>query len=271
MSKVSVSVVVKAKNEAHQIVACLESVANFASELIVVDDDSSDDTADLAAAQGARVIPMKSYDGMIDVLDREGFKAATQSWILRMDADERLTPTLEAELRKVLSSPKGWAGVRYSRRNIMFGQWAQYGGWFRSDQVRFFRADAWDRNWTAEELHTQVPVVGPILTLPSNYDLATVHYDYDSVDEYIRRTLWRYSLTDAKVAHKSGRPFSGARLLLKPAKRFWGKLIIRQGLRDGWRGVILAGMLAAYDFCIEANLWDIQQRNQGPTTDKTEG
>ncbi|MFH1130789.1 MAG: hypothetical protein V1754_05600, partial [Pseudomonadota bacterium] len=121
---------------------------------------------------------------------------------------------------------------------------------------------AWDRSWNFADIHSQTPVNGPILTLPLHEDFATIHHDYDSVQEFVRRTLWAYGINEAEVAHISGRRFSGSRLLLKPLKLFLGRLFLRQGFRDGWRGVVLAGMLAAYDFCIEANLWDLQRRKE---------
>jgi glycosyltransferase involved in cell wall biosynthesis len=254
-----VSAIIKAKNEAHQIADCIASLKNFATEIIVVDDDSDDNTADIATTMGARVVSAKSKNREINEMDVVGFKAATQPWLLRIDADERMTPTLGKELLRVATAGE-YAGVCFARQNMMFGAWARHGGWFRNDQLRFFRADAWDQDWYYQDIHSQVPVRGPILALPLKKELATIHHDYESVQQYIHRTLWAYGKNEAEVDHRAGRPFSGSRLLLKPMKRFWGRLIIRQGFRDGWRGVILAGMYATYDFCIEANLWDIERQ-----------
>ncbi|MFH1132785.1 MAG: glycosyltransferase, partial [Pseudomonadota bacterium] len=123
---VPVTAVIKAKNEAHQIAECIESLRGFAAEIIVVDDNSSDDTVKIASDSGARIIHAKSKNRMINELDKIGFEAATQPWILRMDADERMTSTLAKALREAAAENK-WAGVQCSRKNIMFGEWARYG------------------------------------------------------------------------------------------------------------------------------------------------
>jgi glycosyltransferase involved in cell wall biosynthesis len=254
-----VSAVIKAKNEAHQIADCVASLKGFAAEIIVVDDASTDGTADLAERCGARVIRAKSVRREINEMDKIGFVAATQAWTLRFDADERMTPGLAQALREVIDQGQ-YKGVLYARKQIMFGAWAKYGSWFRVSQLRFFRTDAWDRSWDYRILHPNLPVEGPILNLPCREDCASIHLDYDRVEEYVHRTLWNYSLNEAEVAFKLGQTFSGWRLLAVPARRFLANLIYHQGFRDGWRGVILAGLTAAYDFCIEANLWDLERQ-----------
>lgn len=262
-SQPTISVVIKAKNEAERIGDCLESLKGFATETIVVNDLSEDDTADIARRMGARVIDAESRDGFIDELDKIGFLAAAGDWILRIDADERMTGSLADALKKAAQS-KEHSGVCFARKNIMFGGWARHGGWFRNDQLRFFRADAWDHEWDTSQLHSQVPVRGKVLVLPLSEGNATVHEDYETIDQFIHRTLRLYSRTDARVAHRAGKRFSVARAVAKPVRRFLGRYLLRQGFRDGWRGLVLAGLLACYDFCIEANLWDIQ-RNADPS------
>lgn len=261
MDSIRLSAVIKARNEERHIAGCLESLRGLASEIIVVNDRSEDATAQIAGSLGARVVDAESQDGMINVLDKIGFEAATGEWILRIDADERMAPTLAQKLREAAESGR-WAGVRYARKQIMFGAWVRHGGWFRNDQLRFFRADAWDRQWNWADLHSQVPVKGTILTLPSKEKLATVHLNYDTIQQAFGRVLVDYARTEAIAASRDGRTASLWRLLAKPVRRFLGLYLVRQGFRDGWRGAMLAGMLAAYDFCIEANLWDFARNGR---------
>lgn len=250
-----ISAVIKAKNEETQILDCLESVRGFADEILVVNDDSSDKTAVLAISAGARVVNVTRGSQPLNVLDKVGFLSATGEWLLRLDADERLTPTLADKLKAIVAENK-FSGVRFARKNMMFGDWARHGGWFRSDQLRFFRADAWDRSWNLD-VHSQVPVTGPIVTLPAIEKFATVHHDYDNVPQFISRTLLGYAQQEAKERFEAGRRFSPFRLVSAPPRRFFGRYIIRGGWRDGPRGLVLAALLAAYDLCIETCLWDM--------------
>lgn len=258
MPKPCVSAIIAARNEARQIADCIGSVRDVADEIIVVNDRSEDDTAVIAARLGARIIDADSRDSSIEALNKIGFEAATGEWLLRMDADERMAPTLAQKLLEVAETGT-YSAVCFARKNFLFGGWARYGGWFKSHHRHFLRADSWDRSWWCIP-HSSPAVKGSILTLPAREDLATIHYDYDSVAQFVRRTLLGYAETEARYLFGAGVRFSPLRLVFKPAKRFLGRYFIRQGWRDGWRGLVLAGLLAAYDFCIEANLWDLERR-----------
>lgn len=253
-----VSAVIKARNEEHQIASSIQAARLLADEVIVVDDRSTDGTARVAVEAGARVIAAESHHGFINELDRIGFEAATGEWMLRLDADERLTEGL-ANALKAVADEGTYSGVRFARRNIMFGAWARHGGWFRADQLRFFRRDAWrrhERGWE-RDLHGHPDVEGPILTLPEHPDYATIHLDYDDVPQFAERTLYRYARTEALDRFRRGARFSVLRLFLRPLRRFLGRYVVRQGFRDGRRGLVLAVLLATYDVMIELNLWDV--------------
>lgn len=257
----TISVVIKARNEEHRIAACIQSVRGWAEEILVVDDGSTDATAAVAEAEGARVLPARSRERMINELDYIGFQHATGAWILRMDADEHMTPTLGDALRAAAGEGRV-NGVRFARRNILFGEWVRWGGWFKNDQLRFFRADAWDRTWAWEDIHSQVPVPEPILTLPLKPAFATIHHDYDSIRQFVSRSLDAYAYHEALVAHRRERAPSALRMLLRPCKRFFGRYLLRQGFRDGWRGLLLAMLLGMYDACIEMHLWDLHRQGR---------
>lgn len=255
---ITISAVIKARNEARQIQDCIEAARLLASEIIVVDDNSEDCTAQIAAEHGATVIHAKSRDGLIDELDFIGFQHARGEWILRIDADERMVPALAGELRRVAASGS-YAGARFARKNIMFGAWARHGGWFTSQHLRFFRKAAWNGK-RLPGVHAQVAVCGPVAAIPAKEELATVHYDYDDVQSFVKRTLWKYAIPDAAARYAAGERFSSFLLLWSPVRRFLIRYLYRQGFRDGQRGLILAALLGGYEFCIIANLWDIDRQ-----------
>ncbi len=254
-----ITAVIKARNETAQLAECFASLKNFADEIILVDDNSTDDTALLARSLGAVVITVTDRgERPLEWLDTHGFKAAKGKWILQMDADERMTLHLGERLKAVVATGN-YNGVRYARKNIIWGAWIRYGGWFQANQLRFFKRDAFDPNWNCG-IHTQPLVHGDILTLPAEESLATLHLDYDSVEQFVRRTLLTYARTEALMAYKNGRRFSLAKLILKPAVKFIGRYFVRQGFRDGVRGFLLAFFLTCYEVIIEAHLWDFKRR-----------
>jgi glycosyltransferase involved in cell wall biosynthesis len=252
-----VSAVIKAKDEAHQINDAIEAARLLADEVIVVDDNSSDDTAAVAEEAGARIVRARGHGGRVDELDKVGFVAARGEWLLRLDADERMTASLADRLRQMMNDDECDA-VAYARRNYMFGEWPRHGGWFVSQHVGFFRATSYDVDWTAR-IHSQVPIRGRLLTLPAVPSLSTAHFDYESVREFAERSLTRYAHEEARELSEAGLRFSPTRLLLRPLRRFFGRYVIRRGFLDGRRGLVLAVLLAAYDMCVESNLWDLQR------------
>ena len=254
-----ITAVIKARNETRQLGECFSSLKNFADEIIVVDDNSDDGTAELARSLGAYVITILDRgERPLEWLDTHGFKAAKGEWILQIDADERMTSQLGERLKMIAADGKV-NGVCYARKNIIWGAWIRYGGWFKADQLRFFRKQAFDTNWDCV-IHTQPLVLGEILTLPAEEHLSTLHLDYDSVEQFVRRTLLGYTRTEAWIAHRNGRRFSLLKLVAKPCFKFIGRYFWRQGFRDGIRGLLLAFFLASYDVIVEAHLWDFERK-----------
>lgn len=255
---VFITAVIKAKNEEDNIADCIHSLRGFADEILVIDDASIDRTANIAEAEGARVVPGIEHGGLIDLLDKQGFELAHGRWIIRLDADERMRNTLAEALRREVERDEV-AGVRFARENFLFGSSVLHGGWFKADQLRFFKRDSWDRDWSAVP-HSQPTLTGAIRTLPTKREFTTLHFDYDTVQEFIERTLLRYASTEAVVRFKAGYRFSIFRLIVRPLTVFFGRFLLRRGFLDGSRGVILAGLLACYWFLIEAMIWDIQRK-----------
>tara|TARA_R110002074_G_scaffold316814_2_gene487292 strand:- start:3725 stop:4516 length:792 start_codon:yes stop_codon:yes gene_type:complete len=260
MSDICISAVIKAFNEEKNIGACIDSLVGWADEIVVVDDASTDNTVLEAKAKGARVVPgNRSTNAPIDTLDITGFLAVKGEWILRIDADERMPSGLKDELKRV-ASLGDVNGVKFARRNMMFGDWPRHGGWFSPMHLRFFRSDAWDRNWTGQ-IHSNPQVFGSIATLPATSDLSTLHLDYDNIPQFVQRTLMNYALAEAKERIATGEIVTSVTIIWYPIRKFLGKYFIRQGFRDGFRGLVLAGLLGCYEFLIQANIWDLSRKS----------
>lgn len=251
-----ITVVIKAKNEEKQIGEAIKNALELADNVLVVDDQSTDRTAEIARALGAKVVRGVKHDGLIDKLDYQGFMEVTDQWILRMDADERLTPGLVEQL-KSLSHLEELSGVKYARKYFMFGDFVEHGGWLKANTVGFFRSNQWDKNWTCE-LHSQVPVLGNIEVIDASKGVM-LHYDYENIGTFVNRSLGKYSRVEAMMKVSKGSKFSILRLFWKPFRKFFGRFFLRHGFRDGKRGLIVALLLALYDMMIEIYIWEIVQ------------
>ena len=246
--KLPISVVVITKDESCNIERCLRSIP-WASELLVVDSDSSDDTVSKAQALGARVLiePWRGFGAQKAFAAR----AATHDWILSLDADEALSPELAHEIVQRFPTLDPQVGYEMPRQSYHLGRWIRYGGWYPDAQLRLFHRGS--SMWNEAAIHEQV-----ICPRRERLQNRLLHYVFGSLAEQIE-TNNRYSTLQAENLASQGKRFSLAKLLLKPTSKFVECYFLKLGLLDGLAGFVIA-VGAGYSVFIRwAKLWEKQQ------------
>ena len=182
--KTACSVVVITKNEALRIRDCLKSV-EWADDIVVVDDFSSDETVPIAREFTPRV-----YQRAMDIEGKHrnyAYGLAKHEWILSLDADERVTAELRDEIQALLKSGPESNGYTVPRKNFMGNTWVRYGGMYPAAQCRFFRKHKFRYDEQAE-VHPQAYMPGPSGLLKGDI----LHYTYrdftDAVAKLDRQT-----------------------------------------------------------------------------------
>jgi glycosyltransferase involved in cell wall biosynthesis len=136
------TVVILAHNEEANLPGCLESLRGLRCALFVVDSGSTDRTVEIASRHGATVQHhrFENYSAQRNwALDNLPFET---SWVLHLDADERLTPMLVDELNTVLTGAgPGISGFLLRKRTMFMGRWMRHGGHYPSYHLRLFRPD----------------------------------------------------------------------------------------------------------------------------------
>ena len=158
-SKIALSVVIIAKNAASQIGACIDSTA-FADEVLVVDSGSEDGTRAIAEMRGCRVIE-KEWLGF-GRQKQFAVSAAKHDWVLCLDIDEIVTPTLAASIATTLAAPQHQA-YRMPRRNRFLGCWLTRGEGYPDWSLRMFHRSA--ASWSNDEVHESVITTASVGTL----------------------------------------------------------------------------------------------------------
>lgn len=232
------SVAIIALNEEERLRACLESVA-WAEEIVVVDSGSSDKTVAIAREFTDRVL-FHAWPGY-GAQKNFALAQCRREWILALDADERVTEALRAEIAATLAANPAEAGFRIARQNFFQGAWVRHGGWYPDYQLRLFRRGR--GAFTESAVHESVRVDGPVGRLRA----PLVHQSYRGIDEFVARAN-RYSELAARELAAAGRGGSLTDLLLRPAWRFLSMYVVRAGFLDGWRGLVLAVLYAHYVF-----------------------
>jgi glycosyltransferase involved in cell wall biosynthesis len=247
-ASVPVSVVIAARNEAGDIAACIDSV-RWASEVIVVENDSVDGTLEAARTAGAQVF--RHPFTTIGAQRNAAITRASAEWVLVVDADERGTPAFGEAVRTAIARPNAPDAYRARRRNFFLGREIAHGGWERDMPVRLFRRTL---RYDTRPVHEHVIVRGPVGLLEE----PLLHTPYATLDEYFEKLL-RYSRWWAEQNLASGRRAGVVDLTLRPLARFLTMLIVKGGWRDGVHGVVIAVLGAVSVAAKYAQLWSIQR------------
>jgi glycosyltransferase involved in cell wall biosynthesis len=247
-----VTAVIAAHDESANIEACIASV-EWAREVIVVENDSTDDTVDRARAAGATVMSPKFTT--IGAARNSGIERARSPWILVLDADERCTPELAAEIGQVVTRAGDTRAYRVPRRNYFLGKEIRHGGWGSDKPVRLFRREL---RYNANLVHEHVDVTGGAVGEVKN---SLLHYTYISLDQYFEK-FDRYSRWWAAQNFAKGRRSGAGSVFFKPPARFVGMYFLKGGFLDGARGLILACLAGASVMAKYARLWEKSIRNE---------
>ena len=253
MPATPVSATVITLNEARHIRECLASLS-WANEIIVVDSGSTDGTPDLARAAGATVIT-RDWPGYAAQKDYAASQAA-HDWIFSIDADERVTPELAAEIQRTLEQPSDRVGFRIPRITFHLGRWIRHTDWYPDYQLRLY--DRRHASWGQRRVHESVTARGPVGQLSCDLQ----HYAYRDIGHHFE-TMQNYTRLAALQMLDEGRSSSFFHLLVHPPAAFLRNYILKAGFLEGTPGLIISAMNSYYVFLKFAKLWALQSTVKG--------
>lgn len=280
-----ISILIPAKNECANLRDCLAS-CSFAAEVVVVDSGSTDGTREIAAEFGAQVVDFK-WDGKFP--KKKNWALAhipwRHEWIFILDADERITPALADELRRVAAAPD-CDGYYVNRRFWFLDGWLLHCGYYPSWNLRFFRhrlgryeqfSGVSDTGSGDNEVHEHVILDGRIGRLGGELE----HYAFPTVAIWVEKHN-RYSNWEARLLNSSsGREAAttatidpvlarkrrlknlASHLPFRPALRFFYHYFVRAGFLDGYRGFVFCRLMAFYEFLSVTKANELRRTGRG--------
>jgi glycosyltransferase involved in cell wall biosynthesis len=228
------SVIIITKNEAHNIRACLESV-NWADEIIVVDSGSVDGTTDICRELGANVY-VHEWPGFGEQKNR-ALDYATGDWVFSLDADERVTPELRAQLVHAMEDA-GKEGYYLPRLSQFCGQFIHHSGWYPDFVLRLFKRG--NGRFSDDLVHESVILQGRVGKLSS----PLLHYSYVTGAD-VERKVEQYSSAAALQMLSKGKTTTRLDAPARAAWAFFRTYCLRFGFLDGVAGLNIARMNAS--------------------------
>ena len=279
MPRESLAVVLMTKNEEKRLAHCLDQVKGWADEIVVIDDESADRTAEIAGAYTPKVFIHRSEDNH----DRQwnlGSEKASSEWILHIDADEIVTPALKAAIDRALagaaglcaearggasssaglcaearggaSSSAGLSAYDLMRLNFFLGRPMRHGGWRHRHRILFRRTKS---RCTGQGIHVRLEVDGKIGFLDAEIE----HYPFSSLAQFIDRQNHYTSIEAEVMLQEKGRlPWKTVRyqITFRPWKLFWKSYLKQQGYKEGAVGFFFAALFAYFHHALWAKYWE---------------
>lgn len=239
-------------NEEKKIARCLQSLT-WCDEIVLMDSFSTDRTLEIAK-QYTNKIYQQEWLGYVSQRNLVREKAS-HPWILYVDADEEISPTLRNEIQKELSNPSKYVGYEFPRIVYFLGKWIRHGEWYPDVKLRLFKSEFGRTEGT--EPHDKVVVHGPVKRLKG----PVYHYTYGEISDQLN-TLNRFSSISAQQRFVQDKRYIWIDLILHPFFRFVKGYFLKGGILDGAHGFIIAVACSFASFAKYAKHWELIRRHR---------
>ena len=247
-----ISAVVITLNEEKRLEPALKSLEGVASEIVIVDAYSNDETLEIAKKYTKKIFQRK----WTNFSDQKNFgnSKASYSWILSLDADERLSSELRREI-KGLKEESRCSGYSMPRQVFYLGKWIRRSGWYPDRKIRLFRKDK--ARWEGEFVHEELVIEGEVEKLKGPIH----HFTYRNIKDHLNR-INSFSELGAKKLYAQKRKCRWYHLLFFPFFRFVKSYVWKGGFMDGFPGLVISALNGYAIFIRYAKLKEIWKKGE---------
>ena len=243
-----ISVVISAYNEEKQINDCLISAKKIADEIIFIDNQSTDTTAEIAKKYTKKIFKKVNDPVMIDKNKNYGFSKASGDWIFSLDADERISDALASEIKRAVQNTK-ISGFEIPRKNIIFGKWIRNSIWWPDYNLRLFKNGS--GRFLLNKVHEKIKIHGEISRLKN----PILHYNYQTISQFLKK-LDNYTESEAMNFIRLKKEIKWYEILRWPVADFLKTFFSQRGYRDGMHGLALSMLQAFYQLVVFLKVWE---------------
>ncbi|MEH6680948.1 MAG: glycosyltransferase family 2 protein [Sediminicola sp.] len=253
-NKEKITALVITYNEIGYIEKCIRSVA-FADEIIVVDSFSTDGTYEYLLDHPKVRVLQNPFDNFTSQ-KTFALKQASNDWVLFLDADEVVPDTLRDEILSTVNGNTDHVAYWFYRKFMFKDRPLHFSGWQTDKNYRLFRKSKAQFS-DKKIVHETLDVNGTSGILKERL----IHFCYKNYEDYKGKML-KYGRLKAKEAFYKEKKFNYILLFLKPAWKFFNHYIIRGGILDGKKGVIICYLNALGDYERYRELKELEKKNE---------
>ena len=252
MSAVRISGLINTWNEAETIRYAIASLSTWCDEVLIVDQQSSDATVEIARACGAKVIEVEAT-GYVEIIREMSVALTAHPWVMVLDADEIVLPALGQRLREIAETGEADV-VKIPRRNVILGRELKHGQWWPNAKRRFFHKDHID---IRVEMHGGFHAADGAreIMLPLDRDCCLWHFSYHNVADMVWKSQ-RYTTVQAWQRSRSGRRPRPRRWFRVAARQAWKEFVKGKAWKDGPAGIAISTIRIMDRFIVQAKQWD---------------
>ncbi|MFQ6069164.1 MAG: glycosyltransferase family 2 protein [Candidatus Aminicenantales bacterium] len=241
------------RNEEKRLEPALKSVAEVADEIVVVDSYSDDETLKIARRYNCRIFHRKWKD----YADQKNYASsrARHPWIFSLDADERISPELKAEILSLKDRDHSYSGFSIPVSNYYLGKWIRHTGWYAARQIRLFLKER--AHWEGESINETLVIEGEVGKLRGKIH----HFAFRSISNELKR-MDKYSGLEAKKLYTAGKKCRLFHLLFSPFSGFMKVYFFRLGFLDGFAGLVISVFNGYERFIRYAKLREIWHKGE---------
>jgi glycosyltransferase involved in cell wall biosynthesis len=248
------SIIIICKNEKDFIKDCLES-AKWADEIVFHDTGSTDGTLEIVQKYNVKLISNKAEAINFALWHNQGLKEANGDWVLYLDADERITPSLKDEILEKIKKLNSSA-FAIPRRNFLLGKELHFGGWYPDYQIRLFQKSKLHK-WVGD-LHEHPEFDGSVEKLKN----PMIHLQPEKIEPALKKSI-RWSRVEANLLFESSHPLIvWWRVIRMGMTTLFDRLIRKQGFRDGTEGWIESIYQSFHTMIVYLKLWELQNNKK---------
>lgn len=249
MTRPTLTVALIVKNEAENLVQCLDSVKGWVDEIVILDSGSTDDTEAVARRYTDRFYVNQPWPGF-GKQRQQAQTYITTDYVLWLDADECVTAQLRANIEAALDADQPQVAYRLNRRSRVFGRDITHSGWYPDYVLRLYRPE--EARYNDNLVHESVTPNPEISIQTLSGDL--LHYPYEDLNHYLSKST-QYAMAWSQQRLAQGKKSSLGNAVVHAVGCFLKMYIFKAGFLDGKQGFLLAALSAHSTFIKYADLW----------------